>query len=82
MKLYTFYQEDEKVVYGTTANGKTFFFYKGFNSAEDAKQATFNWHYDYRISQLKPNAQGICPPKAMVKAEIEMTLSGEWSEIE
>ena len=80
MKLYTFYCEDEKVVYGTAVNGKSFFFFSGFASAEEAKQATFEWHYNYRLSQMKP--QGISRPTGMLKAEIEMVLSGEWSEIE
>jgi hypothetical protein len=39
MKLYTFFRENEKVVYGTAVNGKSFFFFSGFNSAEEAKQA-------------------------------------------
>ena len=82
MTLYTFYKQDEKVVYGTVVNGKTFFFFSGFNSADEARQTTFNWHYEYRLKQLKPNPQGICRPSGMLKAEIEMTLSGEWSEIE
>lgn len=38
MTLYTFYKTDEKVVYGTSVNGKAYFFYKGFNSAEEAKK--------------------------------------------
>lgn len=37
MTLYTHYKKADKVVYGTTANGKCFFFYKGFQSAEEAK---------------------------------------------
>ena len=82
MKLYTFYQQDDKVVYSTAVNGKSIFFFSGFASAEEAKQTTFDWHYNYRLSQLKPNPQGISRPTGMIKAEIEMVLSGEWSEIE
>lgn len=37
MTLYTYYQQADKVVYGTTIGGKCFFFYKGFKSAEEAK---------------------------------------------
>ena len=37
MTLYTYYQQTNKVVYGTTMNGKCFFFFKGFKSAEEAK---------------------------------------------
>ena len=82
MKLYTFFADENKVVYGTAVNGKSFFFFSGFNSAEEAKNATFEWHYQYRLSQLKPNAQGISRPNGMLRAEIEMVLAGEWSEIE
>lgn len=39
MKLYTFYQQDDKVVYGTSVNGQAYFFFKGFASAEEAKEA-------------------------------------------
>ena len=82
MKLYTFYQDNEKVVYGTAVNGKNMFFYSGFASAKEAKEVTFEWHFNYKLSQLKPNDKGISRPMGMLKAEIEMVLSGEWSEIE
>jgi hypothetical protein len=82
MKLYTFYNENNKVVYGTFVEGKTCFFFSGFNSAEEAKNATFEWHFNYRKSQLQPNSQGISRPTEMLKEEIEMSLKGEWSEIE
>lgn len=39
MRLYTFFKCHEKVVYGTTVNGKSVFFFKGFTSAEEAKAA-------------------------------------------
>lgn len=82
MKLYTFFKNNDKVVYGTAVNGKSVFFFSGFASAEEAKKATFDWHYQYKLSQLKPNSQGISRPTGMLKAEIEMVLAGEWSEIE
>lgn len=82
MKLYTFYKENEKVVYGTTVDCKMCFFFSGFASAEEAKETTFRWHYNHRLKQSKPNSQGICRPSGMLKAEIEMSLSGEWSEIQ
>lgn len=44
MKLYTFYQQDEKVVYGSAVNGKSVFFFSGFASAEEAKAATLALH--------------------------------------
>jgi hypothetical protein len=76
MKLHTFYKEKEKVVYGTFANGKTFFFFSGFNSAEDAKETTLSAHLEYKKAE-RPKA-----PIGMLRAEIEMVLSGKWSEIE
>jgi hypothetical protein len=40
MKLYTFFADDtNRVVYGTTVNGKTYFFFSGFTSAAEAKEA-------------------------------------------
>lgn len=39
MKLYTYFNESGKVVYGTSVNGKCFFFFKGFKTAEEAKSA-------------------------------------------
>lgn len=39
MKLYTFYSSENKVVYATAIDGKSYFFYSGFESAEDAKEA-------------------------------------------
>lgn len=82
MNLYTFFKENNKVVYGTFAEGATHFLYSGFESAEEAKNATFEWHFNYRKSQLEPNPQGITQSTEMLKAEIEMTLKGKWSEIE
>lgn len=76
MKLHTFYKEKEKVVYGTFANGKTFFFFSGFSSAEEAKEETMKAHLEHRRAD-RPKA-----PIGLLKAEIEMVLAGEWSEIE
>lgn len=44
MKLYTYYNQDNKFVYGTTVNGKSFFFFSGFKSAEEAKEFILS-HY-------------------------------------
>lgn len=76
MKLYTFYKQEEKLVLGTFAEGKTRFFFSGFSSAEEAKDATFKLHVE-----LKRDTRPNCPP-GIIKAEVEMCLSGEWSEIE
>ena len=40
MKLYTFYNNEDKLVFGTFAEGKTQFFFSGFANAEAAKAAT------------------------------------------
>lgn len=37
MKLRIFYRHNEKLVLGTFAEGKTQFFFSGFESAEEAK---------------------------------------------
>lgn len=39
MTLYTYYKKDNKAVYATSVNGKSFFFFSGFNTAEEAKKA-------------------------------------------
>lgn len=82
MRLYTIYNQDNKQVFSTFAEGKTQFFYRGFTSAEEAKNATFEFHFNYELSKSKPNAQGISRPSSMIKAWVETSLQGEWSEIE
>lgn len=82
MTLYTFYQENDQVVYGTFAEGKTQFFYSGFASAEEAKKATFDIQMACKLLRRKPNAYGMMPPASMYEAEINAVLSGEWSEIQ
>lgn len=44
MKLYTYCNQDNKFVYGTTMNGKSFFFFSGFKSAEEAREFILS-HY-------------------------------------
>lgn len=82
MKLRTFYKHNEKLVLGTFAEGKTQFFFSGFNSAEEAKETTLNAHVEHIVKNSKPNSQGIKPPTSIIKAEVEMVLDGVWSEIE
>lgn len=81
MTLYTFYRENDQVVYGTFAEGKNQFFYSGFASAEEAKKVTFDLLVNL-VKQRKPNVQGVPAPITVIKAEVEMTLKGEWSEIQ
>ena len=76
MKLYTFYKSEDKVVYGAAVNGKSVFFYKGFASAEEAKAETKKIHLEFK-KQDRPKA-----PIGILECEIDMVLSGEWSEIE
>lgn len=82
MTLYTIFNENNKQVFSTFAEGETHFFYRGFNSDEEAKNTTFNWSLNYQIKQLKPNSKGITKPISLLKAEIKMTLNGKWSKIE
>ena len=44
MKLYTYCNQNDKFVYGTTMNGKSFFFFSGFKSAEEAREFILS-HY-------------------------------------
>lgn len=76
MKLYTFFKQEEKVVYGAAVNGKSVFFFSGFASAEEAKAETKKIHLEFK-KQDRPKA-----PIGMLECEIDMVLSGEWSEIE
>ena len=83
MKLYTFYKENNKVVYGTSVEGKSQFFYSGFESAEQAKKATYDALLEYELSKLPPVKEGcIQRPLGATKTIIEVSLRGEWSEIE
>ena len=38
MKLYTYCNTENRLIYGTTVNGKHYFFFSGFKSAEEAKE--------------------------------------------
>ena len=82
MKLYKFFKDGEKVVYGGAMDGKCLFFFDGFESVEEAKSATFEALYNYKLSKLTPNQQGITRPHSMIKAEVEMSLIGQWSKID
>ena len=76
MKLYTFYNDDDKLVFGTFAEGKTQFFFSGFTNAEAAKAATKELHIALK-RKASPRV-----PLGILECEVEMVLSGEWSEIE
>jgi hypothetical protein len=76
MTLYTFYNDGEKLVFGTFAEGETQFFYSGFASKEDAKAATKGLHLALKRKN-KPNA-----PFGILECEVDMVLSGIWSKIE
>lgn len=82
MNLYTFFRENDKVVYGTFAEGRTQFFYSGFASADEAKKATLDYHVEIKLAKCKPNANGISIPRSFIAEEVEITLRGEWSEIQ
>lgn len=76
MELYTFYKENEKVVYGTTVNGKLFFFFSGFESAKEAKTACIESHKQF----YKQKHQRISD--SLAEALVEPFFDGEWSEIQ
>lgn len=57
MKLYTLFQANEKVVYSSAVNGKSFFFYKGFSCAKEAKETI--------LSQFK-GIERICYENSLV----------------
>lgn len=83
MKLYTIYKENDKVVYSTFAEGKSLFFYSGFSSAKEAKEATFNFQLELELRKLPPVKEGrIQRPMSMTKTIIETFLQGDWIEIE
>lgn len=82
MKLYKFYENGAKQVFGTFAENKSQFFYSGFESAEEAKQTTIEAHVENKLKNIKPNPQGIKPPTSLIKTEVEMVFDGVWSEIE
>ena len=44
MKLYTYCNQNGKFVYGTAVNGKSYFFFSGFKTAEEAKEFILS-HY-------------------------------------
>lgn len=77
MRLLTIFKENEKVVYGTAVCGKLFFFFSGFNSIEEAKQTVIEAHITYKLE--KSTNQEIKP---LIRTQVEMSLDGEWSEIE
>ena len=44
MKLYTYCNQNNKFVYGTAVNGKSYFFFSGFKTADEAKEFILS-HY-------------------------------------
>jgi hypothetical protein len=76
MKLLTFFNENDKVVYGTTTGGKLYFFYKGFASAEEARGETIKLHARF-YREKSPNIS-----LSLARALVEPALDGEWTEIE
>lgn len=58
MKLYTYYNRDNKFVYGTAVNGKSFFFFSGFKSAEEAKEAILSPYTGVEKTWLETSIKG------------------------
>lgn len=42
MKLYTYCNTENRLIYGTAVGGKNYFFFSGFKSAEEAKEFLLN----------------------------------------
>lgn len=58
MELYTLFKDNEKVVYGTSVDGKAFFFFSGFNSAEEAKQTILETKKGIEKTWFETSLQG------------------------
>lgn len=58
MTLYTYYNQDSKVIYGTTVNGKLFFFFSGFESAEEAKEAILSKYTGIEKTWIETSLEG------------------------
>lgn len=75
MNLYLVYASEEdpqKVVYSTSVNGRVYFFYSGFASAEEAIAATKELHVRLKSKDCKNT------PTSMVECWVETSLTGEW----
>lgn len=76
MKLRTFYKSENAVVYGASVEGKLFYFFSGFSSAEEAKEECVKLHSSFQ----KENCPNIS--KSLARALTEPFFEGQWSEIE
>ena len=44
MKLYSYCNQNNKFIYGTAINGKSFFFFSGFKAAEEAREFILSYY--------------------------------------
>lgn len=58
MALYTYYNQGEKVVYGTAVNGKSVFFFSGFKSAEEAKETILSQYTGIEKTWFETSLEG------------------------
>lgn len=58
MILYTYYNQDDKVIYGTAVDGKSYFFFSGFESAEEAKEAILSQYTGIEKTWIKTSLNG------------------------
>ena len=58
MTLYTYYNQDGKVIYGTTVNGKSYFFVSGFESAEEAKEVILSRYTGIEKTWFQTSLEG------------------------
>lgn len=87
MTLCTIYQENDKVVYGTFAEGNAHYFYSGFASTEEAKKAAFDSLLESKLGYALA-VNDLCGYNLMLtsiitlKERVEVALIGKWSEIQ
>ena len=58
MILYPYYNQDGKVIYGTTVSGKSYFFFNGFESAEEAKEAILSRYTGIEKTWFETSLEG------------------------
>ena len=58
MTLYTYYNQDDKVIYNTVVNGESYFFFKGFASIEEAKEAILSQYTGIKRTWIETSLKG------------------------
>ena len=58
MILCTYYNQDDKVIYGTAVDGKSYFFFSGFESTEEAKEAILSQYTGIEKTWIETSLEG------------------------